>query len=91
MVQKTIKKVRKTTKDGLKNLCGDNIGILRCSAVPQISQQKLSERLQAMGIDLTEKDIQRIEMGQQFVSDIELEGLAKALGVTLSELVKRPE
>ncbi len=40
-----------------------------------MSQRTLAERLQLSGLDLDKNAISKIEMGQRFVTDIELKNL----------------
>ena len=51
-----------------------------------ISQRELAERMQLMGYDLDKNAIQRIESGQRFVTDIEVQALAKVFDVELPTL-----
>ena len=44
--------------------------------------------LQLSGLDVDKNAIQRIESGQRFVTDIELNALAQVLGVAVEELLK---
>ena len=74
------------TKDGLNNICGKNIAILRKNA--NISQRILADRLQLAGLDIDKNAIQRIECGKRFVTDIELISFSLVLGVDISELLK---
>lgn len=57
----------------------------------RVSQRKLADRLQLMGLDLGKNAIQQIESGQRFVTDIELKALAQALGVTADELLREED
>lgn len=76
--------------DGLNNLCGRNIRVLRLLLTPAVSQRALAERLAAYGVDIDKNAVQRIESGRRFVTDIELNALAKALGVPPSDLLLPP-
>ena len=51
----------------------------------------LAERLQLMEVDLEKNAIQQIESGKRFVTDIELNALAKIFGVTADELLTSDE
>lgn len=66
------------------NMVGDKVKQLRLAA--RMSQQKLSNRLETYAIYICRGSISRIEDKQRTVTDIELYGLAKALGVTIQEL-----
>lgn len=72
--------------DGLNNICGKNIAILRKNL--KISQKILADRLQLSGLDVDKNAIQRIECGKRFVTDIELVALSKVFNVTIDELLK---
>ena len=64
---------------------------LRVALPGRVSQRKLADRLQLMGLDLGKNAIQQIESGQRFVTDIELKALAQALGVTADELLREED
>ena len=70
--------------DGKNNVCGKNVAIMRKKL--NISQRELAERMQMMGYDLDKNAIQRIESGQRFVTDIEVQALAKVFDVELPTL-----
>ena len=74
------------TNDGLNNICGKNISILRTSL--KISQRELADRMQLVGIDIDKNAIQRIECGKRFVTDIELVAFAKVFNLEITQLVK---
>lgn len=74
------------TKDGLNNLCGRNISILRKEM--KISQRALADKLQLSGLDVDKNAIQRIECGKRFVTDIELVLIAKSFNVAVDDLLK---
>lgn len=50
------------------------------------SQQILSDKLETMAIYVCRGSISRIEDGSRTVTDIELYGLSKVLGVSIEEL-----
>ena len=70
--------------DGKNNVCGKNVAVMRKKL--NISQRELAERMQLMGYDLDKNAIQRIESGQRFVTDIEVQALAKVFDVELPTL-----
>ena len=72
------------TKQGKNNICGENIAKFRMEL--NLSQRKLADRLQVIGLDVDKNAIQRMESGQRFITDIELVYLAKALDKPLPEL-----
>ena len=72
------------TEDGKNNVCGKNIAKFRMEM--KLSQKKLSDRLQIAGLDVDKNAIQRMESGQRFITDIELQYLSKVLDKTMDEL-----
>ncbi len=73
--------------DGRRNLCGQQVAVLRKGRMPKLSQRGLAELLQLEGIDVDKNAIQRIESGQRFVTDIELKAIAHVLSVSIEELL----
>lgn len=67
-----------------QNMVGDKVRKLRTEQ--KISQQMLSDRLETLAIYICRGSISRIEDKQRTVTDIELYGLAKVLGVSIEEL-----
>ena len=71
--------------DGDKqNMVGNRVRELRIAR--KMSQQALSDKLEMMAIYICRGSISRIEDQQRTVTDIELYGLAKVLGVSISDL-----
>lgn len=79
------------TADGKLNISGEKIAKLRLNLPGKVSQRMLAERLQLIDIDLEKNAIQQIESGKRFVTDIELNALAKVFGVTTDELLASEE
>lgn len=76
-------------KNGDKNnICGEKIKQLRQSYSPYMSQRALADKMQLIGIDLDKNAIQRIESGQRFITDIELQGFSMFFNVPIEELYK---
>lgn len=73
------------SKDGLNNLCGNNIARFRKKA--GLSQRQLADKLQLNGLDVDKNAIQRIECGKRFVTDIELIIFAEFFNKTCDELL----
>ena len=63
-----------------KNISGKMLRKLRIEK--GFSQQRLAEKLQLEGIDLTSKEISKIENDDRLVQDFELFAFAKVLGVS---------
>lgn len=74
--------------DGSNNLCGKNLKRIRESQNPPLSQRKLAQKLQLMGYDVDNHFIRRVELGERFVTDIELKILSEALNVSLEKLLQ---
>ena len=70
----------------MKNIVGSRIRGLRNRQGRKISQQELAARLQALGIEIDQTTISRIENGERLVTDIEVLALCRALGVDISAL-----
>ena len=66
------------------NMVGGNIRKFRTAK--NMSQQTLSDKLEMMAIYICRGSISRIEDKQRTVTDIELYGIAKVLGVGISDL-----
>ncbi len=66
------------------NLIGDRSRVLRKKH--HLSQQQLSERLETQAVYICRGSISRIEDKSRTVTDIELMGLAKVLGVKIQDL-----
>ena len=65
-------------------LIGDRLRVLRKKH--HLSQQQLSERLETQAVYICRGSISRIEDKSRTVTDIELMGLAKVLGVKIQDL-----
>lgn len=75
------------TPDGRANLCGRRVAKMRKAMRPKCSQKKFAESLQLLGLDVDKNAIQRIEAGKRTVTDIELKIIAKALDISVDELI----
>ncbi len=71
-------------KNGKNNVVGIIIAEKRKKM--KLSQRKLADKLQLIGLDVDKNAIQRMESGQRFITDIELVYISEALGVTVAEL-----
>ena len=65
---------------------GDRLRVLRKQH--HLSQQQLSERLETQAVYICRGSISRIEDKSRTVTDIELMGLAKVLGVKIQDLLE---
>ena len=75
-----------TKYNNFKNISGIKLKELRKSA--KLSQQDLAEKLQLEGIDLTSKEISKIETNKRLVQDFELFAFAKIFNVSADEFNK---
>ncbi len=71
--------------DGRNNISGKKVKKYRLEK--KVSQYKLAAKIQAMGYDVDNHFVRRIENGERFVTDIELTILAEALGVSIDDLL----
>ncbi len=69
-----------TKYNDFKNISGKKLKELRKLA--KMSQQDLAEKLQLEGIDLTSKEISKIETNKRLVQDFELFAFAKIFNVS---------
>ncbi|MBR3697756.1 MAG: helix-turn-helix transcriptional regulator [Clostridia bacterium] len=72
-----------TKYNNFKNISGNKLKVLRKNA--KMSQQDLAEKLQLEGIDLTSKEISKIENNNRLVQDFELFAFAKIFKVSADE------
>ena len=71
------------------NMIGSNLRRLRTER--KLSQQDVCNRLEMLAIYICRGSISRIEDKKRTVTDIELYGLAKVLGVEISALIEERE
>lgn len=71
-----------------KNLIGSNLKNIRKKQ--HISQQELADKLETLAIYICRGSISRIEDKSRTVTDIELYGLSKILGVPINSLLELP-
>ena len=72
-----------TKYNKFRNISGNKLRELRKDS--KMSQQELAEKLQLEGIDLTSKEISKIENNKRLVQDFELFAFAKIFGVSADE------
>lgn len=68
------------------NIVGNNVRKYRIAK--KMSQQKLSNSLELMGVYVCRGSVSRIEDKLRTVTDIELYALAKVLNVDINELIE---
>jgi len=66
-----------------RNISGIKLKELRINS--KMSQKQVAEKLQLEGIDLTEKEISKIEHNNRLVHDFELFAFAKIFNVSADE------
>jgi transcriptional regulator with XRE-family HTH domain len=78
--------VKKTRASEFKNLIGERVRLARLAMRPSVSQEDLSGRLAAKGIQITQTGISKLENRQRYVMDYEALTIAKVLRVSVSWL-----
>lgn len=78
-----------TTALGEKNLISRRLVELR--KANNLSQRELSHKLQLIGYDMDKNVITRIETNKRYVTDIELQALARVLNVSYTYLIDGTE
>lgn len=73
--------------NGVRNISGSILKELRLKS--NLSQQNLAEKLQLLGIELTSKEISKIENDSRLVQDFELFAFAKIFNVPADEFNKK--
>jgi hypothetical protein len=78
--------VKRTRASELKNIIGERVRLARLAMRPRVSQEDLSGRLAAKGIQITQTGISKLENRQRYVMDYEALVIAEALRVSVSWL-----
>jgi transcriptional regulator with XRE-family HTH domain len=78
--------VKKTRASEWKNVIGERVRFARLAMRPRVSQEDLSGRLAAKGVQITQTGISKLENRQRYVMDYEALAIAKALRVSVSWL-----
>jgi len=73
--------------DGRNNVVGLKIKELRQAMKENVSQRELAELFQTAGLDVDKNAVQRMESGERFITDIELQMIALVLDVSFDELL----
>jgi hypothetical protein len=76
--------VKKTRASEAKNVIGERVRLARLAIRPRVSQEDLSGRLAAKGIQITQTGISKLENLQRYVMDYEALAIARALRVSVS-------
>jgi transcriptional regulator with XRE-family HTH domain len=78
--------VKRTRASEFKNVIGERVRLARSAMRPRVSQEDLSGRLAAKGIQITQTGISKLENRQRYVMDYEALAIAKVLRVSVSWL-----
>lgn len=78
-------KPRPTLSSGEKNLISQRLVELRKEH--NLSQRELAHKLQLIGYDMDKNVITRIETNHRYVTDIELQAIAKVFNVSYDYLI----
>ena len=70
----------------MKNIVGARIRASRLRRGRRVTQDELAARVQALGVDIDQTAISRIESGERQVTDVEILGICQALDVEVGEL-----
>lgn len=70
------------------NKCGHRIRVARTTQNPRLTQDDLVAKLQINGVHISKNTLSRIEIGDRYVTDLELLAFAKILGVTTNWLLE---
>lgn len=79
--------MKKTRASESKNVIGERVRLARLAIRPPVSQEDLSGRLAARGIQITQTGISKLENRQRYVMDYEAVAIAKALRVSVAWLI----
>lgn len=72
----------------MKNVVGPKVREARYRGGRKVSQEVLAARLQALGVDIDQTALSRLENGERQITDIEILAVCKALGIAVAELFK---
>lgn len=75
----------------MKNVVGQRIRELRYRGGRKVSQEELAARIQAMGINIDQTAISRIENGERDLLDFEIIAISRALGLSIDDLFEGAE
>lgn len=70
----------------MKNVVGPRIRDARRGKGHRVTQVELAARLQAMGLEIDQSAISKIENGERLVTDIEIVAICQALGISPGSL-----
>jgi len=70
------------------NKSGHRIRVARTMQKPRLTQDDLVARMQIENMDMSKNILSRIELGERYVTDLELMAFAKVLGVSTAWLLE---
>ena len=70
------------------NKSGHRIRVARTMQKPRLTQDNLVAKLQIDGINISKNMLSRIEVGERYVTDLELIAFAKVLNVSVAWLLE---
>ncbi|SDT90674.1 hypothetical protein SAMN05444156_0622 [Verrucomicrobium sp. GAS474] len=84
--RKSPKRERTRARDGKQNVIGAKVRAIRLKLTPKASLEDIAGRLASQGVLLSRSSINKIELRQRTVNDVEIIALARALRVKVAEL-----
>jgi hypothetical protein len=73
------------------NIVGERVKQARLRRKPPLTQDELSGQLAKLGVTIDRAGVSKIEIGVRCVLDVEIRGLARALGVSAAWLLGMKE
>ena len=70
----------------MKNVVGSRIRDARRGKRHRVTQVELAARLQAMGLEIDQSAISKIENGERLITDMEIVAICRALGISPGSL-----
>ena len=78
--------MKKILYDNNKNVIARNLKLRRIEQ--DLSQEQLAAKMQAMGVNIDQQMVSKIENNARFVTDYELACFCKILKVTVDEMLR---
>ena len=78
---------RPRNEKGNKNLISEHLKELRKNSTSKISQRRLAQKLQLLGIDMDKNVITHIETNKRYVNNMGLQAIAKVFNVSYEFLI----
>lgn len=74
--------------DGSNNICGKKVRKLRKAMQGNVSQRMFADMLCLHGLEVSKNVVSRIESGERFVTDMELQIIREVLQVSYEDLLE---